>query len=353
MKIELLDEVEYGNLLGLSVDQADEKVEATLADHWRWAVWRNGISPQGRITFSIHQRLEAIGFVMERARELTKSARENLIQLGEIVEVAIAGTTQIAPTSPRLIRLGDDTSALVGALPTRLVEADLGESLVRRFSPKDVKIVSALSEAGATDYWPLSDWATSARFPSSPHFSSLKPLTSITIAWQMVEEELRNESQPVSDLNTLRVLCGCPGTFFGRPFEPGNEGRWEKPLRPGVWIGRRRGYQENHSRPILVFVDQDDGVKSADFYDEGEYRWAVVAMGANSGVHEVVRFFEEGNLMEAHCSFPPSLPIKRLLTLCGDQVAAWTWALSKDVYPELERLLEIQGISCIHGITER
>jgi hypothetical protein len=353
MKIELLDELEYGNLFGLSVDQADEELVATLADHWRWAVWRNGISLQGRITFSIHQRLEAVGFVMERARELTKSARENLIQLGEIAEVSVAGTTQIAPTAPRLIRLGDDTSALVGALPTRLVEADLGESLVRRFSPKDVEIVSALSEAGATDYWPLGDWATSARFPSSPHFSSLMPLASITAAWKIVEEELRNESQPVSDLNTLRVLCGCQGTFFGRPFEPGNEGRWEKPHRPGVWIGRRRGYQENHSRPTLVFVDQDGGVKSADFYDEEEYRWAVVAMGVENGASEIVRFFDKGDLIEAHCSFPPSLPLKRLLTLCGDRVAAWAWALPKDVYPELEKLLEVLGASCIHGITER
>lgn len=353
MKIKLLDEVEYGYLFGLSVDQADERLEATLADHWRWTVWRNGISLQSRITLSIHQRLEAAGFVIERARGLTKSARENLIQLGEITEVSIAGTTQIAPTSPRLIRLGDDTSALVGALPTRLVEADLGESLVRRFSPKDVEVVSALSEAGANEYWPLGDWATSARFPRSPHFLSLEPLASISTAWKSLEEVLKNRAQPVSDLSLIRILAGPPGAFFGPPFGAGASGRWGHPDKHGIWIGRRRGYQDNHHYPILVFVNPDGSVKSADFYDEEEYRWAVVTMGVENGAREIVRFLDKGPFLEAHCSFPPPLPLKRLLTLCGDRVANWVWALSKDVYPELEKLIEVLGASCLQEVTER
>jgi hypothetical protein len=353
MKITSVNQKEYGAIFGIGTDQSDSSLEIALADQWRWAVWRNGLCVQGQVTYSLHQRLGAAGFAPDHAKALTRRSRERLLQLGEIVEVSVAGTIQLAPTPPRLIRLGERTSALVGALPSRLVEADLGDDFVRRFSHRDAGTVTALTQAGAVDYWPLSEWVLSNRLPFSPRLQLIRQLADESNAWKLVEGKLREEAQPASDLNTLRVLGGDPGNFFGRAFEPGNEARWEKPHRPGVWIGRRRGYQDNHHHPILVFVDQDGGVKFADFSSEEEYRWAVIAMGANCGVHETVRFFEKGDLMEAHCSFPPSLPIKRLLTLCGDQVAAWTWALSKDVYPELERLLEILGISCIHGITER
>lgn len=328
----------------LILDAADDMtLRQVVADHWRWAVWRLGLTSQGVITRHLRARLEVADVPAERAQEVIRGALEGLLEVGDVAKVRASAATYLAPVEPRIIPMGDTTSALVGSLPTRLVRATLSHhdgSLARWFSSTDATAVAALQRAGALE-WPLQAWV------GVPYIlarrGAAEPQRSLDAAWHALVHRLSGESLRVDQPERLCVVGGEPDTYFGFAHEL--SGRWKAPSIPGAWVGRRPGQREGHTHPTLVFVNEDGAVRCADFHDEEEYSWALLARGAACGSKEVIRLEVQDGRVAVRCSFPPPPQVRRLLSLCGAPKGPWRWTTTEEVRPQLERVLQSLGIS--------
>jgi hypothetical protein len=342
VRLKRLSSEEYQSAVGL-LPGGGPGLLAAVADHWRWAVWRHGPCAQASITRQIQSRLDAAGVERTAAKEATAEALSELLRVGDIAKVQSSHGTYLVPVEPVLVRLGDETSALIGSLPTRLARCDLcrlGSSVTRFFSPEDAEVVVALQRAGAVE-WPLRALVGRPGLLARKWTGMVGRPASLGDAWLALTAELGQDALPVSAPERLRIVAGNPGGYLGRPDE--GSGRWEAPVSDGVWVGIRPGQGEAHLIPILAFV-QDGGVRSVDLADREEFRWALIARGASLDMREVARTEPGVETEIIQCSFEPPKQVRRLLAVCGAQTGTWRWEVHRDALDAVEQILSDLGV---------
>ena len=338
--------MEYRELVGLPTDDGPGLV-AAVADHWRWAIWRHGPCAQGGVTRHLRSRLEAAGVEREQAKTATARALEALLDLGDIARARSSHGIYLVPVEPRMVPLGDETSALIGTLPTRLARCELRQlegGVARFFSPRDAEVVAALQRAGAVD-WPLRALVGTPEVLRRAWGSPTGEPSSLEDAWPALVAELSTNALPVPSTERLRVVAGAPGSYFGSPEE--SNGRWSMPLLDGAWVGVRPGQVPGHHIPILALVE-DGAVSCVDLADDEERQWALVARGVSLHAREVA-VAELGNgTWIIQCTFWPPRQVRRLLSVCGARTGTWRWEVHLDALENVERALVTLGVSLAH-----
>ena len=298
-----------------------------LAELLRSPLARWGLSPRSAILRHARDQLDAAD-LRERASQLVPKVLGRLLHLGECAETWIGHERYIAPASPRWIRTGEGSAALlsVAPVPEGIVEqgpAGSGKDIVRRIVVHGDDELAALRMGGVSQS-SIDEWLTPhayldyARRRTECLFRSDE--LSLSKFWDLLVAAVREDGLPVGDGADFRAVIGKPGQYFGRRNAASCEGRWSSTIPDGIWCAYRRGYGQTRWHPIVMAVE-DGRQRAMDLYNDDEWRWALVARGRNSGVDEHI---ERGNGL-VRVTFPAPDQVVAAMDILGPRQSAWSW----------------------------
>ncbi len=323
MQLRNLDAGELRAHLGIELEGASPSARG-VAKLIRSALRRWGVAPKRDVRAYVQAQCEALG--CELSGDLFTGVLDRLVALGDVAPVTMRGEGALARTPPRWIRLSPTLGVFLGcAEPVLPVTAPMGlpfSELSRRFDHTSSANVAALLTLGATevslvDWLGMPDYERAARRRAPPGARA----TGLHDLWAALTWQLDRDGAVVSDTNSVLTISGQTGGHFGATPTAG-VGRWTTPTRDGTWCGKRRGYAEQHWRPVLVHVS-GEAVRALDLHDDDELDWAVIARGEVEAEPERAHFVEETESLEF--TFPPPAQVQRLMHLLGEQRASWTW----------------------------
>ena len=331
MSASVLSPVEFACALGLSLDAEGAVAGRGMADLARMPQARWGLTPRREIVRYVRHQLEAAQLWGEPTGKQLGEVLDRLVALGESEEVFLEDVRHIAPGSPRWVRTGKDTGALlsVDEVPpdVELLTPMNQNDLVRRVRAQGPDDVSALAAGGAVECsfrgWlgaPTYLIHARRRLRRSVRVDRL----SLAEFWGVLTQALNQEGAPLGEDADVRALSGPPGAYFGRHSSEGPEGRWRDATTDGVWCGYRRGYGDSHWHPIILRVHDGDR-RALDLYDHDEWRWALLARALACGQTELMAM--EGQI--CRLTFPLPAQMEAGMDLLGPRVGAWRWALSE------------------------
>ena len=274
------------------------------------------------------KQLEAAG-VRDRASPLVGEVLDDLVRLGDCVEVYVGHERYIAPAMLRWMAIGQGTGALLGAAP---VPADVEElpttnsrDLVRRIRVQNDDDLAALHMAGFAET-SLDEWLQPLEYLRHAARRRRRILRSNEVSlsqlWELLEATLADEGLPLGDEAEVRAVTGEPGSYFGRLNAERCEGRWSNSIPDGVWCACRRGYGEAHWHPIIVSVNGGER-RALDLFDMDEWRWALLGRARWSRSDERVEWIDG----EVRLGFPAPDQFAAAMDLLGPRCAPWSWVV--------------------------
>ena len=327
MRLDVITRESYAHRLGV-VGEDGEIPRRALAALLRTPLERWGISPRSAVLRHVREQLEAAG-IRDRASTMVTEVLDNLVRIGDCVEVDAGKERYVAPALPRWVPTGEGTGALLGVAP---VPPDINElpsannrDLVRRIRVQDDDDLAALHMAGIHKT-SISEWLRP--FEYLRHATRRKGRVlrndevSLSQFWELLETTLADDGLPLGDEAEVRAVTGEPGTFFGRHHAEFCEGRWSDSVPNGLWCAYRRGYGASHWHPILLSVDGDKR-RGLDLFDLDEWRWALLARARRIGLDEQVERING----EIRLQFPVPRQFADAMDILGPRHAPWTWAI--------------------------
>ncbi len=329
MILESIKRDAFAREAGLVTDDG-EVSERGLAELLRAPLARWGLSPRAAVLRHARSQLEATG-LLERASDLAGKVLGRMVRLGECTEVGIGHERYLAPATPRWIRTGEESAALLSVAPSPegIVEfcSENGDAdIVRRVQIRGEEDLAALRMAGVREI-PFGEWLQPYGY--LPHAMRRRgcPVRcdefGLSRFWELLVTEAAGHGLPLGDEGEVRVVAGEPGGFFGRHNAPDCEGRWTNDVPDGVWCAYRRGYSRAHWIPAIVVSDGSQRC-TLDLYDGDEWRWALLARGRSSGTDERV----ERTDAQVRVSFPAPCQLVAAMDILGPRRGAWSWEVS-------------------------
>ncbi len=329
MTLESIKRDAFAREAGLVRDDG-EVSERGLAELLRAPLARWGLSPRAAVLRHARSQLEAAG-LLERASDLAGKVLGRMVRLGECAEVGIGHERYLAPATPRWIRTGKESAALLSVAPSpegiiEFCSENGGADIVRRVRIRGEEDLAALRMAGVREI-PFEEWLQPYGY--LPHAMRRRgcPVRSdefgLSRFWELLVAEVARHGLPMGGDGEVRVAAGQPGSYFGRHSAAACEGRWSNVAPDGVWCAYRRGYGAAHWIPTVVAVDGDQR-RMLDLYDGDEWRWALLARGRSNGTDERL----ERTDGQVRVSFPAPYQLIAAMDILGPRRGTWLWEVS-------------------------
>ena len=268
---------------------------------------------------------------------------DRLLRIGDLAAVHVGDQELITSGEPRWIQSGPSVATLLGlpSVPEGVarwehhsgdvllrvqLDSDTEEILealqVRRFAVREFLVpppyleylehrgIDTPSDVGLADYW----W----------HVVTYANATGLLLSGE----------------SDIRIIAGQPGGFFGRHRANELEGRWTDQLRPGSWLGYRRGYSNEHWHPALVICGEDS-TRVSDLMNHDELRWLLLAKGRAEGPREIVH--RSDDLIRFTSPLPTA--VRSALEVLGPNAEVWKWEIGRGVEIPFPDAFDIRVLS--------
>lgn len=332
MNIEQVTPEEFGRRIGLFRENSDNSVFPSegVARLIRKCIRRWGIVEESRVRIYLIRQLCVAGWEDgEVLRTQVKNVIDLLVDIDDVARCSVYGRKHLAPSMPRAVKIADHNLIILGATTEQLDSSLLGLSSgpIRRVNVKDDNMPFVLKAQGLR-LFSLAEWRGTPdyfdhlrrREATSQVLFDERP---IRYLWDRLIDALQRDGLPVGEPEAYQILSGRPGGYFSNQ-EPMPGGRWNRPNIDGTWIGRRRGYGDQHWHYVLLQVEDGEPTRAFDFYNKDEVDWAILARGVALWQEEAV------DLKETILSltFPAPKQLLNTLRLVADPAEKpWSWRL--------------------------
>ena len=272
--------------------------------------------------------LQTAGY-SEEAWSAIRKVAEDMVLVGELIEIRCDHQRGYAAMPSRWVRLGANQAAILGVVDTKKLNLAIKHPLqfVRRFDCNDIAMIQTLAEQKTLeeDYpsWiGRPDWQTRGFCKSDECPESL----SVLWAWQLNQLERFGDRFELAESSIVAVEPS-PGNFFGSCSK--SDGRW-RPVRDlpnGTYLAAQPGHTEMHWRPS--FVSLSDGIGHSILLDSGDketweyFNWLLLARSVAEGYNELVLATEDSDQVQV--TWPAPQQFRRLLCLIGEDIGKWRY----------------------------
>lgn len=306
--------------IGLPTYESISKIICHAIDRWR-------VAPKIQLLNHLKRILSESGFHYSECKERVNEVYKHAVLLGMIEEVSLGGQTHCMKSKLRWVRITEDLAVVTGTttgLNISLIPSDGNShplfSLIPKFDPNKVENIAVLQDLGVTE-WTVREWQGEFGFIDyMTRRKKIEESPTIIDFWNLLNETITEEGLLLSEDAEIRIVRGEPGTYFGRHNSQNEEGRWTSSSEDGTWCGVRKGYQENHWRPCIVRISDDQRLV-LDLFDFEEWNWALLARGISQEKPEI--FKREGDTLSF--TFPVPNHLKRLMFLVSNNNHKWNW----------------------------
>jgi hypothetical protein len=339
----------FATTLGLSEADGRRPSVWGVARLIRREVLRRSVVTRRELRLTVEPYLSAAICDADAAATI-QGVAEQMVEVGELLEVRVENQRGYAFTPPRWVRISDDEAVLLGATQCEVCEftPTVPNQFLRRFCPSD-RISAALERIGvvqvAFDAW-LEEPVWGAMADSDQGIESLNQL----LEWYI--NRLDTDGSPLRiESSMIMGVEHRPGEFFGSERKR-ERSRWVScnQLKDGIYVGAQPGQNENHWVPLLIRVQgttgrtielhcRNEGAANADLRS-----WLLIAIGVKNERKEVISIDSQANLVQG--TFPLPSAVRRVLCLLGEPTGKWqqyevrNWASAvgvlRRVFPSIE-----------------
>lgn len=325
-ELRVVPRTRLGEHLGL-VDADGSTSNRGVADLIRDVVRRCTMADRADILRFVRKQLDACGV---EDTGVARSVLDRLIAFGDIAVGFVESTNYVMQSEPRWLVTGPSSGVILGARTVPEGVSYLGpltsEDLVRRFRLDDE--VRPVLEAAEIRHISIAEWLEPLSYLDFFRRGSRREgHEDLERFWATLIDDLAASGLPLSSDADIRALVGPAGGYFGDYSSPEPAGRWSGAPTDGVWLGVRRGYNEQHWHPIILRV-AGASLTALDLFDFGELWWAVLARGLSTANREVVERAESN----VRFTFPLPDQLRTAMDLLGPRTGAWSW----DVAPAVQ-----------------
>lgn len=312
----------WAEAIGADLNDDGVPSRASIASHIRAALASEGHLSSHRIVRGLKEAYAPFGADDKQVHEAIHAVLDALVDIGDLTRFAASAGAAYVATPERLVALGGDSLAVLGASPLAI---SVGESLVRRLSKTEnstsVPVLALVDEIG------FADWRLHLVSAGGTDAPSADPSALFFYLAGLAASGERLERLGSAD---LRVIAGS-GEFFGNGRAIALEGRWKEWRSGGSACAlRKRAYGW---QPCVV-AETAQGPRIYDVADHDCWKWAVVGQIRSKGEAVAKR---TGEVFQ--CLTPPPRQVRRLLTLVGEPDGPWRWRVASDATDLAERLL--------------
>jgi hypothetical protein len=334
--LRIIEKDRLGPEIGLTDDSGTIRL-GSAADLLRRIVHTWRLADRREVLRLIRKHLTAVGITDP---SISRALLDRLVRVGDLAAVQVGPHEFITPGEPRWIQSGSSLGTLLGlpAVPEGIERLDTtsGDVLHRvRLDSEGVEILTALQVREIT----VREFMLTPPYLEYLHRRGLEASTDVGLAdyWWRVHGYANETALLTSSEADIRVVTGDPGGFFGSHQAEELEGRWTDQLRPGSWLGYRRGYNDEHWHPALIICGVDS-VKVLDLIDHDELRWLLLARGTAEGQREIVH--RSDGLVSM--TFPLPSALHSALEVLGPNVGPWKWEIGGGVEIPFSGAFDVQ-----------
>jgi hypothetical protein len=299
-----------------------------LARLVRKSVFRRGAATRQEVWNDWRVGFEALGEEKDQIKKTILELADRLATVGDLVSVKIGREHGWVKAKPRWIKLSESQGVALGSV-SPMVESKLirpadgsPQNIVRRFSLRDEATEELYIEAEQVK---LSDWLGAGAWREFDD-ARTSDIGSVGDFWDAQQVRLEQSQFGTDSEDKHTFLLSGEDSYFGKLRSEEPSGRW-KPVTdtaPGLWVGRRRGFNENDWRYFFCEVESNSIKRVLPLKNLDELVWTLIAKGFATGNEE--KWSLEGNLLGF--SFPPPKQLSRLCDLLGWRDGAWKWRLA-------------------------